>query len=356
MQALLVPDKPAGILPGWPEKPGHVDVFKLSMPGGVFACLPGVDSAKVARIWDLDSGDLAQALLRHHHAEAATDAGPTFYLGQASHGAGWLVLLMPKWVAGLELWSDGRLGQAGGSIAGLPLSALPAEGRWPLRQQAVPTVEPAWPHPPRQRANPQVKPDPPAPQPLARGTPGPPPKDQTQGTGSGEQQQPQWDGPGKIDEEAKDLVLGPGLIARMGGQSPMAKSLAASYWKLNKKPAGKDSYGAPDPAYAKQLPKSAAGQGGCGGGTDPWAKSAAGRDEEMRKVLNNTQRLERRIADLQLKLGAYASEEAAERMGFQRGGWSQGSGDGGAGAHQGDAGPRQPAPAQNGGDELSTMS
>ena len=36
-QTLLVPDKPAGILPGWPEKPGHVEVYKLSMPGGVFA-------------------------------------------------------------------------------------------------------------------------------------------------------------------------------------------------------------------------------------------------------------------------------------------------------------------------------
>ena len=44
-QTLLVPDKPAGILPGWPEKPGHVEVYKLSMPGGVLACLPGVDSA-----------------------------------------------------------------------------------------------------------------------------------------------------------------------------------------------------------------------------------------------------------------------------------------------------------------------
>ena len=256
---------------------------------------------------------------------------------------------MPKWVAGLELWSDGRLGQAGGPIAGLPLSALPAEGRWPLRQQAVPTVEPAWPHPPRQRANPQVKPDPPAPQPLARGTPGPPPKDQSQGTGSGEQLQPHWDGPGKVDEEAKGLVLGPGLIARMGGSNPTAKRLAAAYWRAHGKPAGKDCYGAPDPSQANQGSKSAAGKGGCGGGSDPWAKNPAGRDEDLQKALSDKQRLERQVADLQRKLGAYASGEAAERI-CQRGEWSQGPGHGGAGAHQDGAGPGQAA------DELSTMS
>ena len=158
-----------------------------------------------------------------------------------------------------------------------------------------------------------------------------------------------WVWPGKVDEEAKDLVLGPGLIARMGGHNPTAKRLAAAYWKLHRKPAGKDSYGAPDPAFAKQVPKSAAGKGGCGGGSDPWAKNPAGRDEEMQKALSDNQRLERKIADLRLKLGAYASDEAAERV-YQRGDWSQGSGHGGAGAHQGDAGPGQPA------DELSTMS
>ena len=355
-QTLLVPDKPAGILPGWPEKPGHVEVYKLSMPGGVFACLPGVDSAKVAKMCDLDAGDLMQALQRHHRDGTATDAGPTFYLGQCSHGAGYDVLLMPKWVAGLDLWSDGTVGPAGVHIAGLPVSAYPPEGRWPLRQQPVPTVEPMWPHPPRQRSNQQDKPEPPSPQPLAQGTPGPPPEDQTQGPGSRGLQVPEWDGPGKVDEEAKNLVLGPGLIARMGGQSAKAKALAASYWKINKKPAGKDSYGAPDPNFAKLLPKSSEGRGGCGGSSDPWAKAAAGHDEQLQKALDDARRLERIVAHLRLRVEAHEHEEATDRMGLWRGGRPQEPGHGEAGAHRGDAGQHQPAPAQNGGDELSTMS
>ena len=291
MQALLVPDKPAGILPGWPEKPGHVEVYKLSMPGGVFACLPGVDSAKVARMWDLDAGDLMQALQRHHRDGAATDAGPTFYLGQCSHGAGYEVLLMPKWVAGLDLWSDGTVGPAGDHIAGLPASALPSEGRNPLRQQPVPSAGPRWPHPPRQRSNQQEKPKPPPPQPLDRGTPGPPPADHYEGPGQRGLQVPEWGGPGKVDEEAKDLELGPGRIARMGGRSAVAKSLAARYWKLHKnrkRPAGQDCYGAPDPAFAKQQAKQAEDQ--WGRGMDPWARRTADMyQEELQKAHVDTQ-------------------------------------------------------------------
>ena len=144
MRALLVPDKPAGVLPGWPEKPGHVDLFKLNMPGGVFACFPGLDSAKVAKMWDLDSGDLMSALQQHHRGGVASDAGPDFYLGQTSHGYGFMVLLMPSWIAGLALWSDGTVGPEGEHIAGLPLSALrPRTGglcgssRCPLRSRTL---------------------------------------------------------------------------------------------------------------------------------------------------------------------------------------------------------------------------
>ena len=290
-QTLLVPDKPAGILPGWPEKPGHVEVYKLSMPGGVFACLPGVDSAKVAKMCDLDAGDLMQALQQHHRVEAGTDAGPTFYLGQSSHGAGYEVLLMPKWVAGLDLWSDGTVGPAGDHIAGLPASALPSEGRNPLRQQPVPSAGPTWPHPPRQRSNQQEKPKPPPPQPLDRGTPGPPPADHYEGPGQRGLQVPEWGGPGKVDEEAKDLELGPGRIARMGGRSAVAKSLAARYWKLHKnhkRPAGQDCYGAPDPAFAKQQAKQAEDQ--WGRGMDPWARRTADMyQEELQKAHVDTQ-------------------------------------------------------------------
>ena len=87
----------------------------------------------------------------------------------------------------------------------------------------------------------------------------------------------------------------------------------------------------------------------------------------MRKALDETQRLERIVAHLRLKLEAHEHEEAADRMGFQQRGRTQAPGDGGAGAHRGDAGQHQPVRAQNGGgaqarpeeqryDELSTMS
>ena len=106
-----------------------MEVYKVHLPGGVFACLPGVDTAKVARLWNLDSGDLMRSLQQHNREGAATDEGPTFYLGQRSHGAAYTVLLMPKWISGLDLWSDGTVGPAASPIAGLPLSASPPEGR-----------------------------------------------------------------------------------------------------------------------------------------------------------------------------------------------------------------------------------
>ena len=195
----------------------------------------------------------------------------------------------------------------------------------------------------------------------------------------------------------------------------MAKSLAASYWKLHKKPAGKDSYGAPDPAFAKQPPPVRAEEPGFqqdqwGGGADPWdwklhkepagkdgygapdpafakqlpvraeepgfqrgqggggadpraARLANGYEEDMRKARENIQHLERAVADLELRLGAHEHEEAGSRMGFQTGGRAWGCSEGGAGAQRDDAGQCQPVHAQNGGgdpaqveDELSTMS
>ena len=77
-------------------------------------------------------------------------------------------------------------------------------------------------------------------------------------------------------------------------------------------------------------------------------------DQIPREQIEHAAAVCRDLGNEAFKAGKH--EEAAERMGFQRGGWSQESGDGGAGAHRGDAGQRQPAPAQNGGDELSTMS
>ena len=129
----------------------------------------------------------------------------------------------------------------------------------------------------------------------------------------------------------------------------MAKSLAAKYWRLHKRPAGRDCYGAPDPAFAKQPTKRAEDQGGSGGSLDPWARSTADRyQEEMQKAHRNIQRLERMVSDLRLKLGAYEHEEAAARI-LQRGGWARTHSDGEAGTQRGDAGQHLPAHAQNGG-------
>ena len=335
MQAILVPDKPAGILPGWPEKPGHVDVYRLVLPGGVSVCLPGLDSAKVARMWDLDAGDLMQALQQDHTGGVGTDAGPTFYLGQLSHGAGYAVLLMPKWVAGLDLWSDGTLGPAGTHAAGLPLSALLREGRRPLRQQPVPTAGATWPHPPRERLGHWEKPEPPQPLPLGKGTPGPPPSEQSGEPAQGRSPVPHWQGPGKVDEEAKDLVLGPGLIARMGGARPAAKKLAASHWRVHKRPAGRDCYGAPDPSFVALPDKRAEDRGGGGGGRDPWANGEDDRHEAERREMHlNILRLQRVVADQRLKLDAFEQEEAATRI-LQRGDRTWANGDRGAEAQRG---------------------
>ena len=152
----------------------------------------------------------------------------------------------------------------------------------------------------------------------------------------------------------------------MGGQSARAKSLAAAYWRMHKRPAGKDNYGALDPAFAKQQAKQAEDQGGRG--MDPWARSTADMyEEELRKARGDIQRLEKAVADLRSELAVNGHEEAGLWMGSQPGGRARGCSDGQTGTQRGGAERHQPVHARNGGgdparveeqyhDELSTMS
>ena len=125
--------------------------------------------------------------------------------------------------------------------------------------------------------------------------------------------------------------------------------LAAAHWKLHKRPAGRDCYGAQDPAFFKTPTEQTKVEGGCGGGMDPWARDTAEMyQREKQQADREIQRLERAVADLRLKLGAYEQEEESARMGFQRGGQPRGHNDDEAGVQRDGAGQRLPVQMQNG--------
>ena len=234
LQAVLLPDKPAEILQnGFRSRSTYVSLRRGQLPGGVSFCFPGFDTANVAGIWHLDNEDFMRALDSHNQKGVAARDGPDNYLGQTSSGCSYFFGLMPKWVAGLDLWSDGTTGKAGHHITGLPIFASPPENRYQLQLQAVPEGGRVWPNPPRQRGdwhnNREHKPQPPPPQLLAEGTPSPPPQAAGVGRRQGDAPAEQWDVRGKVDDEAKGLVFGPGLISRMPGQPQTKKKLAAMY-------------------------------------------------------------------------------------------------------------------------------